>query len=82
MAVWATSAWWWCGTLASLQSVNDVSTGASGTTAVAHKFSNTCPPLAQSHLNFPHGYVPVYVSSLITKSPFHWYMIRVYSTFF
>ena len=47
----------------------DVSTGATGSTAVAPKFSDTltlfqpgggrfCPPLARSHLDFNRGYVP------------------------
>ena len=48
----------------------DVSTGATGATAVAPKFSDTltlsppggggrfCPPSQRSQLNFPRGYVP------------------------
>ena len=50
----------------------DVTTAATGATAVAPKFSDTltlfqpgggrfCPPLARSHLDFPRGYVPVFV---------------------
>jgi hypothetical protein len=50
----------------------DVSTGATGVTEVAPKFSDTltlyppggggrfCPPSQRSHLNFPCGYVPGY----------------------
>ena len=56
----------------------DVSTGATGVTRVAPKFSDTltlfqtgggrlCPPLARSHLKFPRGYVPG-VSAVLVES--------------
>ena len=50
--------------------LRDVSTGATGATEVAPKFSDTltlsqpgggrfCPPSQRSNLNFPQDYVPV-----------------------
>ena len=51
----------------------DVSTGATGVTSAAPKFSDTLtlsPPSQRSHLNFSCGYVPAHYNSNLSQVDF------------